>query len=48
MAITSSNVIPYITEWVFQHQNSKNIGQGFDVLWDLVAGRQSWEQKSIS
>ena len=33
----ASDLIPYIVQWISQHQNSEYVGRGIDVLWDLVA-----------
>ncbi len=34
----SSNVAAAVARWISQHQNLKYVGEGIDVLWDLVAG----------
>ncbi|MBP0036553.1 MAG: HEAT repeat domain-containing protein [Roseofilum sp. SID1] len=33
----SSDLIPRLVQWIRQNQDSKYVGRGIDVLWDLVA-----------
>jgi HEAT repeat protein len=33
----SETVVPSVAEWISQHQDSEYVGNGIDVLWDLVA-----------
>ncbi|WP_293093761.1 HEAT repeat domain-containing protein [Moorena sp. SIO3I6] len=37
---TSNHVLPTVIEWIEQHQDSDYVGNGIDVLWDLVVGRE--------
>lgn len=37
----SSDVLPALTQWISQHQDSDYVGNGIDALWDMVVSEQS-------
>ncbi|NEQ08165.1 MAG: NACHT domain-containing protein [Moorea sp. SIO4E2] len=37
---TSDHILRTVIEWIEQHQDSDYVGNGIDVLWDLVVGRE--------
>ena len=34
----SSQVLPLVVEWIQENEDSKVVGNGIDILWDLVIG----------
>jgi len=38
LGLKSSDVLPAVVQWIDRHQDTKYVGLGIDVLWDLVAG----------
>ncbi|MBD1814630.1 HEAT repeat domain-containing protein [Microcoleus vaginatus DQ-U2] len=38
LGLKSSDVLPALVQWIDRHQDTKYVGSGIDVLWDLVGG----------